>query len=56
MPWLLLMILFDEMVLLSGLFYQRADFARMNAYYAFDFLVTLALLLQPVALHKAVSA
>ena len=52
----LLMILFDEMVLLSGLFYQRADFARMNAYYAFDFLVTLALLLQPVALHKAVSA
>lgn len=52
----LAMMFFDEIVLLSALFYQRADYTRLNLYYVFDFLVTLSLLAQPFALKKAVAA
>lgn len=52
----LAMLLFDEMVLFSELFYTPADYQRMNWYYAFDLLVTLTHPLQILALRKAVRA
>lgn len=50
----LAMLLFDEVVLLSALFYRSADYSRFNLYYAFDLLVTLSLVLQAAALKRAV--
>ncbi len=48
------MLLFDEVVLLSALFYRSADYSRFNLYYAFDLLVSLSLVLQAAALKRAV--
>ncbi len=52
----LAMLLFDEIVLFTELLYQPADYARMNAYFFFDLLVTAALALQVWTLIKAEAA
>lgn len=49
----LAMLLFDEFVLFFEMMYQPADFQRLNWYYAFDLLVTLALSLQACFLKRA---